>query len=129
MCEYVKKKYEYISRSWQENWEYLSSFLSYPSEIRWLIYMTNPIESFNRCLRKVTKNKPTFLSEDALMKNLYLGVRRLERKWTTKVRNWSIIYSLLLILFSDRLNKVAAVSDFAFTQNYLQSLEIFRKDS
>jgi transposase-like protein len=91
--------------------------------------MTNPIESFNRCLRKVTKNKPTFLSEDALMKNLYLGVRRLERKWTTKVRNWSIIYSLLLILFSDRLNKVAAVSDFAFTQNYLQSLEIFRKDS
>jgi transposase-like protein len=42
------------------------------------------------------------------MKNLYLGVRRLERKWTTKVRNWSIIYSLLLILFGDRLNKVTA---------------------
>ncbi|MDR1334721.1 MAG: transposase [Holosporaceae bacterium] len=76
--------------------------------MRRLIYTTNPIESFNRYLRKITKNKPTFLSEDALMKSLYLGVRRLERKWTTKVRNRGIIYSQLLILFGDRLNNAAA---------------------
>ncbi|MDR2781404.1 MAG: IS256 family transposase, partial [Holosporaceae bacterium] len=98
------KKYEYISRSWLENWEFLSSFWSYPTEIRRLIYTTNPIESFNRCLRKVTKNKPTFPSEDALMKSLYLGIRRLEKKWTTKVRDWGIIYSQLLILFGDKIN-------------------------
>jgi transposase-like protein len=102
------KKYEYISRSWLENWEFLSSFWNYPTEIRRLIYTTNPIESFNRCLRKVTKNKPTFPSEDALMKSLYLGIRRLEKKWTTKVRDWGIIYSQLLILFGDKIDRTAA---------------------
>jgi transposase-like protein len=102
------KKYEYISRSWLENWKFLSSFWSYPTEIRKLIYTTNPIESFNCCLRKVTKSKPTFPSEDALMKSLYLGIRRLEKKWTTKIANWGIIYSQLLILFHDKLHKVAA---------------------
>jgi transposase-like protein len=78
------KKYEYISRNWLENLEYLSSFWSYPNEIRRLIYTTNPIESFNRCSRKVTKNKPTFPSEDALMKSLYLGIRRLEKNGRQK---------------------------------------------
>jgi transposase-like protein len=101
------KKYAYISRSWLDNWEQLSTFWTYPNEIRRLIYTTNPIESFNRCLRKVTKNKSTFPSEDALIKSLYLGIRRLEKKWTTKVHNWGIIYSQLLILFDDKLNKVA----------------------
>jgi transposase-like protein len=102
------KKYGYISRSWSANWEQLSTFWTYPNEIRRLIYTTNPIESFNRCIRKVTKNKPTFPSEDALMKSIFLGIRRLEKKWTTKVHNWGIIYSQLMILFSERLNKMAA---------------------
>jgi transposase-like protein len=102
------KKYEYISRSRPGNWEFLSSFWSYPTEIRRLIYTTNPIESFNRYLRKVTKNKPTFPSEDALIKSLFLGIKRLEKKWTTKVRDWGIIYSQLLILFGNKINEVAA---------------------
>jgi transposase-like protein len=78
------EKYEYISRSWLENWEQLSTFWSYPNEIRKLIYTTNPIESFNRNMRKVTKNKPTFPSEDALCKNLYLGIKNLEQSKITK---------------------------------------------
>jgi transposase-like protein len=102
------EKYEYISRSWLENWEQLSAFWSYPPEIRRLIYTTNPIESFNRCLRKVTKNKPTFPSEDALLKSLFLGIRNLERKWIAKIRNWGTIYSQLMILFSEKLNGRAA---------------------
>jgi transposase-like protein len=102
------EKYEYISRSWLENWEQLSAFWSYPNEIRRLIYTTNPIESFNRNMRKVTKNKPTFPTEDALIKSLYLGIRRLEKKWVSKIRNWGIIYSQLMILFGDKLNKIAA---------------------
>jgi transposase-like protein len=102
------EKYEYISRSWQENWEQLSTFWNYPAEIRRLIYTTNPIESFNRCLRKVTKNKPTFPSEDALMKSLFLGIRRLEKKWTTKVQDWGTIYSQLIILFAEKLTGKAA---------------------
>ena len=106
--EFAKKwdeKYSYISKSWLNNWEQLSAFWEYPEEIRRLIYTTNPIESFNRCLRKVTKNKPSFPSEDALCKSLFLGIRQLQRKWTTKIHNWGIIYSQLLIIFSDRLQK------------------------
>jgi transposase-like protein len=72
-CEKWDKKYEYISKSWLENWEQLSTFWEYPNEIRKLIYTTNPIESFNRNMRKVTKNKPTFPSEEALCKSLFLG--------------------------------------------------------
>jgi transposase-like protein len=102
------KKYEYISRSRLENREQLSAFWSYPAEIRRLIYTTNPIESFNRCLRKVTKTKPTFPSEDALMKSLFLGIRNLEKKWIAKTRNWGTIYSQLLILFGNKINRTAA---------------------
>lgn len=67
-------KYGYISKSWFDNGEQLATFWEYPNEIRRLIYTTNPIESFNRCLRKVTKNKPTFPSEVALCKSLFLGI-------------------------------------------------------
>lgn len=100
-----KAKYMYIAKSWLENWETLSTFWSYPPEIRQLIYTTNPIESFNRGLRKVTKNRPSFPDEDALLKSLYLGIVNIEKKWTSKVRNWGIIYSQLQILFNDRVIK------------------------
>jgi transposase-like protein len=107
-CDKWDEKYEYIGRSWLENWEQLSAFWSYPAEIRRLIYTTNPIESFNRCMRKVTKNKPAFPGEDALLKSLFLGIRNLEKKWAVKIRNWGIIYSQLLILFHEKLNGKAA---------------------
>lgn len=108
VCEKWDKKYEYISKSWLENWEQLSTFCEYPNEIRKLIYTTNPIESFNRNMRKVTKNKPTFPSEDALCKSLFLGIKNLEKKWTSAIKNWGVIYSQLTILFDDKLNKTAA---------------------
>ena len=101
------KKYGYISKSWLDNWEQLSTFWEYPNEIRRLIYTTNPIESFNRCLRKVTKNRPTFSSEEALCKSLFREIRRLQEKWTSKIHNWGIIYSQLLIAFGDRTTATA----------------------
>ena len=61
----MRQKYGYISKSWRANREQLSTFWIYPDEIRTLIYTTNPIESFNRCLKKVTKNRPTFPLEEA----------------------------------------------------------------
>ncbi len=96
-------KYSYIAKSWIDNWGELSTFWKYPEEIRRLIYTTNPIESVNRNMRKYTKNKPTFPSEESLAKSLFLGILKVEKKWTTKVQNWGIIYSQLTILFSDRL--------------------------
>jgi transposase-like protein len=102
-CKKWDKKYEYIGKSWLSNWEYLSAFWQYPTEIRQLIYTTNPIESFNRNMRKVTKNRAAFPSEDALVKCLFLGIRRLEKKWVAKTRNWGIIFSQLSILFNSRI--------------------------
>ena len=91
-------KYEYIGKSWEKNWSELSTFWDYPSELRRLIYTTNPIESFNRTVRKFTKTKGIFPHENSLLKSIYLGVQNIEKKWTCKIRNWGVIYSQLLIV-------------------------------
>lgn len=96
-------KYPYISRSWETNWAELSVFFKYTSEIRRLIYTTNPIESFNRGLRKVSKTRSLFPTEDALIKLMYLAARDIERRWTRSVKGWGTIYSQLCIFFEDRL--------------------------
>ena len=96
-------KYPHISRSWETNWAELSVFFKYTPEIRKLIYTTNPIESFNRALRKVTKTRSLFPTEDALMKLMYLAVRDIERRWTQTIRSWGTIYSQISIFFEERL--------------------------
>jgi transposase-like protein len=73
-CSKWDKKYSYIGKSWRENWDYLTTFWFYPVEVRKMIYTTNPIEGFNRHMRKVTRNKSSFPSEEALLKSLYLGM-------------------------------------------------------
>ncbi|MDR0617637.1 MAG: transposase [Endomicrobium sp.] len=65
--------------SWKYNWQELSTFWRYPYEMRRLIYTTNPIESFNFFMRKITKNKGTFSTTDALLKMMFLGIKRLEK--------------------------------------------------
>ena len=68
------KKYPSSVSSWRNNWPQLSTFLKYPEEIRKIIYTTNAIENFNRGLRKVTKAKSIFPSDDALFKSIYLAM-------------------------------------------------------
>lgn len=96
-------KYPNISKSWRTNWTELSTLFKYPSEIRKLIYTTNPIESFNRGLRKVTKNRGAFTTEDSLIKILYLAVEDISKKWSNKIRDWSAIYPQLCIYFEERI--------------------------
>ena len=96
-------KYPNISKSWRTNWTELSTIFKYPSEIRRLIYTTNPIESFNRGLRKVTKNKGSFSTEDSLIKILYLAIEDISKKWSNKIRDWSAIYPQLCIYFEERI--------------------------
>jgi transposase-like protein len=97
------KKYPHIGKSWRKNWPELSTYFKYSAEIRRLIYTTNPIESFNRGIRKVTKNRAIFPNEDALLKVLYLAIRDMSKRWTQKIHNWGIIYSQLCIYFEERL--------------------------
>jgi len=99
------KKYQYISKSWYSNWAELSTFYKYSDEIRRLIYTTNPIESFNRQLRKVVKNKAIFPNETAVLKQLYLVIQNIQKKWSQRTRNWGPIFSQLLIYYGERLEK------------------------
>lgn len=96
-------KYPKIAVSWRSNWANLSTYFKYPQEVRTLIYTTNAIEGFNRQLRKVTKNKGVFPTDDSLLKMLYLAMMDITKKWTGKRREWGQIHSQLEIFFADRL--------------------------
>jgi transposase-like protein len=95
-------KYPLAVKSWRVNWNELSTMFKYPPEIRKLIYTTNAIENFNRQLRKITKTKSAFVSDDALMKILYLTTMGIVGKWTMPVQNWGSILDNLMIFFGDR---------------------------
>lgn len=97
------KKYPKISESWRANWPNLSTYFKFPAEIRRLIYTTNTIEGFNRQLRKVTKSKSVFPTDDSLLKMLYLAMIDITKKWTGRRQDWSIIYALLAVYFADRI--------------------------
>ena len=98
-------KYPKIAISWRSNWANLSTYFKYPQEVRTLIYTTNSIEGFNRQLRKVTKNKGVFPTDDSLIKMLYLAMMDITKKWTGKRREWGQIHSQLEIYFADRLSR------------------------
>lgn len=96
-------KYPKISRSWRENWANLSTYFKYPQEVRRLIYTTNSIEGFNRQLRKVTKTRSVFPTDDSLFKMLYLAMVDITKKWTGRQRDWSTIHAQLSIYFAERM--------------------------
>lgn len=97
------KKYPKISSSWRNNWPNLSTYFKYPQEIRRLIYTTNAIEGFNRQLRKVTKAKSVFPTDDSLLKMLYLAMMDITKKWTGRRQDWSAIHAQLAVYFEDRM--------------------------
>ena len=97
------KKYPKISSSWRDNWPNLSTYFKYPQEIRRLIYTTNAIEGFNRQLRKVTKAKSIFPTDDSLLKMLYLAMVDITKKWTGRRQDWSIIHAQLAVYFAQRM--------------------------
>ena len=96
-------KYPKISRSWRENWANLSTYFKYPQEVRRLIYTTNSIEGFHRQLRKVTKTRSVFPTDDSLFKMLYLAMVDITKKWTGRQRDWSKIHAQLSIYFAERM--------------------------
>ena len=97
------KKYPKISASWRENWANLSTYFKFPEELRRLIYTTNAIEGFNRQLRKVTKAKAVFPTDDSLFKMLYLAMLDITKKWTGRRQDWSVIHAQLSVYYADRM--------------------------
>ena len=101
--EKLSKKYPKTAQSWKDNWVNLSTYFKYPQEVRTLIYTTNTIEGFNRQLRKVTKSKTVFPTDDSLLKMLYLAMTDITKKWTGRRKDWGIIHSQLEIYFPGRM--------------------------
>ena len=71
---------------WERNWERIATMFQFTPEIRRLIYTTNPIESFHRQLRKVTKNRGVFPDDQSVLKLLYLATQDIVKKWRTQLR-------------------------------------------
>ena len=97
------QKYPKIALSWRTNWANLATYFKYPQEVRTLIYTTNAIENFNRGLRKVTKAKAVFPTDDALLKMLYLAMMDITKKWTGRRKDWGTIHSQLEVFFEGRI--------------------------
>ena len=97
-------KYPKIYKSRHDNWATLSTYFKYPEAVRRLIYTTNAIEGFNRQLRKVTKSKTVFPTDDSLLKMLYLTMIDITKKWTGHRQDWGQIHSQLEIYFEERLS-------------------------
>ena len=102
-AEIWDKKYPKISKSWRENWANLSTYFKFPEELRRLIYTTNSIEGFNRQLRKVTKSKAVFPTDDSLFKMLYLAMLDITKKWAGRRQDRAQIYTQLALYYSGRI--------------------------
>jgi putative transposase len=97
-----ESKYAYAVKSWRDNWEELTVFFDFPVEIRRIIYTTNLIENLNGKIRKYTKNKLSFPTDEAVMKSVYLAVREATKRWTMPIQNWGLIFNQFLVIFADR---------------------------
>tara|TARA_R110002020_G_C16189535_1_gene765426 strand:- start:52 stop:1254 length:1203 start_codon:yes stop_codon:yes gene_type:complete len=95
-------KYPYAVQSWQRNWEELTVFFDFPLEIRKIIYTTNLIENLNGKIRKYTKNKMAFPTDEALKKSVYLALMQITKKWTAPIQNWGLILNQFLTIFEKR---------------------------
>jgi putative transposase len=101
-------KYPQIVKSWSSNWAELCTYFKYPPEVRRLIYTTNAVEGFHRMLRKFTKTKSIFPSDESVRKSVYLSIQEISKKWTMPIRDWGCIIGQLMIFFEDRLQGAAA---------------------
>lgn len=98
------EKYPVIVKSWEGNWIELTAYFNYPPEIRRIIYTTNTVESYHRQLRKVTKTKTSFPTDESLRKMIFLATMGVVSNWTKPVVGWAGCISQLTILYNDRLN-------------------------
>lgn len=100
--EHWGNKYPSAIKSWEDNWDILSTFFAYPPQIRKIIYTTNIIEGLNRQFRKVTKTKAVFPNNDSLRKMLYLASNNITKKWTMRYRDWDAVLNQLAIMFENK---------------------------
>ncbi len=99
-----KERYPMVVNSWINNWDELSAYFEYSEPIRRIIYTTNTIEGFNRQIRKITKTKGGFNSDESLIRLVFLAYRDVSVKWQKTISNWAEIISQFSIVFKGRLS-------------------------
>jgi putative transposase len=96
-------KFPPIGQSWRMNWSRVIPFFAYPPDIRKVIYTTNAIESVNMSLRKISKSRASFPSDEAVFKLFYLALANISKKWTMPIRDWKAALNRFAILFGERM--------------------------
>lgn len=96
-------QYQYAIDSWRNNWTELTVFFEFPMEIRKIIYTTNLIENLNGKIRKYTKTKMSYPTDDAVIKSVYLAIHEATKKWTRPINNWAKIFGQFMCLYGDRM--------------------------
>jgi len=96
-------KYRYAIKSWRNNWTELTAFLQFPLAIRKIVYTTNTIENLNGKIRKYTRNKLSFPTDEAVQKSVYLAIMEATRNWSMPIKDWGQILNQFMIIFEDRL--------------------------
>lgn len=99
-------EYPAIIQSWRRHWSNIITFFDYPPEIRKVVYTTNAIESINMSLRKISKNRSSFPTDEAVMKLFYLAIRNISKKWTMPIQDWKAALNRFSIQFDDRMPKI-----------------------
>ena len=97
------EKYPLISQSWMTHWENLNALFDYPHDIRKAIYTTNAIESLNSVIRKSTKKRKVFPTDDSARKVVYLAIMDASKRWTMPIRHWKLALNRFMIEFKERL--------------------------
>lgn len=97
------EKYPVVIKSWRINWTRLSNYFKYPEQIRRLIYTTNTVEGYHRMVRKVTKSKGAFTSDNAMLKLVYLATLNFQKRWVNNLRDWPMIINQLFTFFDERI--------------------------
>lgn len=98
------KDYEYVVNQWRNNWDELVAFIDFPIEMRRMIYTTNPVEALHRIVRKIIKGKAAWVSDTALLKQIYLSLMHNEKSWRRKAHGWKSIQRDLIKQYQQRIN-------------------------
>ena len=98
-----KSKYPGAIQSCIDNWEVLSVFFKFSTEIRKIMYTTNAIESLNNTYKRINRNRNIFPTDMSLLKVLYLSTLKAEKKWSVRTQNWDLCLSQFRIMYEDRI--------------------------
>jgi transposase-like protein len=99
------KQYAYILKQWRNNWDELMAFMNFPTEMRRMIYTTNPVEAVHRIMRKLIKSKAAWVSSTALTKQLYLSLMHNKKSWCRRAYKWAVIQRSIIDKYPERIPK------------------------